>query len=83
MIAVPSSSGVALGISSVAETVSEKIGRTSNAQPGQIAGAAESRFADRMPATKVPCEQAMLVALVQVLPILPGISPILSLARSG
>jgi hypothetical protein len=57
-IAVASSFGVALGTGSFADAVSEKIGRLSSVQPGQIAGAADSRVADRMPATKVPCMQA-------------------------
>jgi hypothetical protein len=62
MIAAASSSGVALGVNWLAAGVSEKIGRTSKVQPGQIAGAAEVLFAQRIPATKVPCIHARLLA---------------------
>jgi len=43
--------------------VSLKIGRTSTVQSGQIAGAGEDRFADKMPAIKVPCWHATLFGL--------------------
>jgi hypothetical protein len=52
-------------------------------QPGQIAGAAELLFADKIPATKVPCMHARLLARAHVPPILPGISRTFSPARSG
>jgi hypothetical protein len=42
------------------EVLSEKIGRTSKVQPGQIAGATELLFAHKMLATNVPCVQATL-----------------------
>jgi hypothetical protein len=42
IIAAASSSGVALGINSFASVFSEKIGRTSKVQPGQIAGASKA-----------------------------------------
>src|ERR1039457_2275382 len=60
-IAPASSWGVALGISPLGEADSAKIGRTSRVQLGQIAGAVEFRLPDRMPATKVPCLQAVLL----------------------
>src|SRR5215468_9763967 len=78
-----SSSGVALGISSLAAFVSAKIGRVNRVQLGQIAGAIDPRLADRIPATKVPCRQAILLGWVHALFILPVISRIFSLARSG
>ncbi len=57
-----SSSGMALGISPFAAFVSAKMGRTSRVQLGQIAAATDPRFAERIPATKVPCKQAVLLA---------------------
>jgi hypothetical protein len=57
---------VAAGICPFPEAVSEKIGRTKKLEPGQIAGAAEPRFASSMPATNVPCLQAMLSLRAQV-----------------
>jgi len=62
MIAAASSWGVALGINSLSGVVSAKMGRTSKVQLGQIAGAAEVLLAHKMPATKVPCVQAALLA---------------------
>jgi hypothetical protein len=54
--------------------VSAKIGLTSKVQPGQIAGARESLFALKIPATNVPCMQAKLLVRVQAPLLLPGIS---------
>ena len=59
-MAAASFSGVALGSTSSAEVLSEKIGRTSKVQPGQIAGATELLFAHKMLATNVLCVQATL-----------------------
>ena len=56
-MAAARASGAALGMSSRPDGFSPKIGRTSSAQPGQIAGADAPRLAERMPATKVPCWQ--------------------------
>jgi hypothetical protein len=61
MIAAASSSDVVLGSGSFPDVVSGKIGRTSKVQPGQMAGAAEPRLASSIPATNVPCLQAMLL----------------------
>jgi hypothetical protein len=83
MIAAASSSGFALGINSLAAGVSEKIGRTSKVHPWQIAGAAELLFADKIPATKVLCMHAKLLARVHVPRSLPGISRTFSPVRSG
>jgi hypothetical protein len=63
--------------------LSGKIDRTSKVHPGQIAGAAEARRPQRMPATKVPCRHALLSTCSQTAPIFPGISRMLSPARSG
>jgi hypothetical protein len=46
-------------------------------------GGGEFLFADKIPATKVPCGQAVLLARVQVPPFLPRISRMCSPARSG
>ena len=81
-IASASSSGFALGISSP-EAVSAKTGRSQRLAPGQMAGAIEPRFAARIPATKVPCWQAALLAWTHVPQSLPGISRILASAKSG
>ena len=62
VMAVASSSGVALGICALAAGVSVKIGRTRRVQSGQMAGAEEPRLAQSMPATNVPCMQATLFA---------------------
>ena len=43
------------------EVVSVKMGRTKRVQFGQMAGAGEFRFADSIPATKVPCRHAVLL----------------------
>jgi hypothetical protein len=56
-IAVASSSGVALGKDSPTAAWA-KMGRIIRAQSGQMAGATEPRFADRIPATKVPWRRA-------------------------
>jgi hypothetical protein len=58
MIEAASSSGVATGIVPLEGSFSEKIVRTQNVQPGQMAGATDPRFAQRMPATNVPCMHA-------------------------
>jgi hypothetical protein len=58
MMASASSLGLALSVSALLGAVSRKISRTSRVQPGQIAGAVESRRADRIPATYVPCARA-------------------------
>jgi hypothetical protein len=83
IIAVASSSGVALGIRPFPDVVSAKMGRTSRTQLGQIAGATEPLFAHRIPATKVPCMQAALLVCVHLPPNPPGISRIFAPARSG
>lgn len=57
------------------------MGRTSNVHPGAMDGASEVRLALKIPATKVPCMQAMLFALAHVPPSRPGISRMLVLAR--
>ena len=77
-----SSSGVALGISPLADLVSAKMGYSSKGQSGQMAGAAEFLFAHNMPAIKVPWVQAMLSDRVQAMPDFPEISWIFSAARS-
>ena len=41
-----------------------KIGRNSNVHPGHIAGAEVPRLAQRIPAIKVPCLQAILLAFL-------------------
>ena len=51
-IASASSSVVAMGMFPLPELSSEKIGRTSKVQSGQIAGAMDPRLEDRIPATK-------------------------------
>ncbi|HMK23553.1 MAG TPA: hypothetical protein VK466_14550, partial [Terriglobales bacterium] len=58
-------------MSSLLAEVSGKIGRTSKVQFGQIAGAAEPRFPHNIPAMKVPCMHATLLALEQALACLP------------
>ncbi len=83
MIAAASSRGVALGICSLPAVVSAKIGRIRRVQLGQMAGAGDVRFADKMPATKVPCRQAVLLACVHVAPLFPEISRRSAPARSG
>ena len=65
------------------EVVSVKMGRILSVQLGQIAGAAEFRFADNIPAMKVPCRQAVLLARVHAAPLFPGISRSCSPARSA
>ena len=50
------------GICSLPVVFSAKMGRTRRVQSGQMAGAGEFRFADKMPATKVPCRHAVLLA---------------------
>ncbi len=65
------------------EVVSLNIGRIRRVQSGQIAGAEELRFADKIPATKVPCRQAALLARVHVAPLFPRISWNRSPVRSG
>ena len=62
LIAAASSRGVTLGICSLPENDSEKIGRTRSVQSGQIAGAEASRLADKMPVTNVPWRHAVLLA---------------------
>src|SRR5262245_35745866 len=57
--------------------LSEKIGRTSNVQSGQIAGALDPRLADRIPATKVPCAQAVLSGFAHIPFVAPDTSRIL------
>src|SRR5207237_7728060 len=79
----PSSPVLGLGNCLLADPVSAKIERTSKVQFGQIAGAGESLRAHKMPATKVPCIQAALLALVQVPRIFPVTSRIFWSARSG
>ena len=74
IIAAASSRGVALGMCSLPQVDSAKIGRISTVQPGQMAGAGELRFAARIPVTNVPCRQAMLSARVHPPPSVPGIS---------
>ena len=71
MIAAASSRGVALGMCSLPEVDSAKIGRISTVQSGQMAGAGELRFAARIPVTNVPCRQAMLSARVHPPPSVP------------
>ncbi|HEY7616943.1 MAG TPA: hypothetical protein VH744_09080, partial [Terriglobales bacterium] len=68
MIAAASSPGVAVGICSLPVTFSGKMGRTRSVQPGHIAGAAEFRVADKIPATNVPWRHAALLARVHVAP---------------
>lgn len=63
--------------------VSGKIDRTSKLQPGQIAGAGEPLFADSIPATNVPCLQAVLPGRAQVPADSPGTSRMFSAASSG
>jgi hypothetical protein len=43
---------------------SMKIGRTNKEQSGHIAGEPDPRLAQRIPATNVPCLQAMLLAFL-------------------
>lgn len=61
MIAAANSRGVVLGVCIVPPVDSVKTGRISKVQSGQMAGADEPRFAFKIPATKVPCKQAMLL----------------------
>src|SRR6266542_6618841 len=82
-IAPASSSGVALGICPFPEVVSEKMGRTSKVQLGQMAGAREFLLAHKMPATNVPCMQAALLAWAHAPESFPGTSRIFSLTRLG
>jgi hypothetical protein len=65
------SRGVARGMWSRSEVVSVKMGRIRSVQLGQIAGAVEFRFADNIPAIKVPCRNAVLLARVDVAPLFP------------
>jgi hypothetical protein len=81
-IAVANSNGVALGSGLSKVVLSEKIGRIKRIQPGQIAGAIESRFADKIPATKVPCRHATLLDCVHA-GLLPEMSRRFSRAKSG
>src|SRR5215208_7418206 len=83
LMAAASSSGLALGNAPFLEVVSPKMGRTSNVHSGQIAGAAEPLLAHKIPATKVPCKQAVLPACEQPVPMVPGTPPMPSLARLG
>ena len=77
-----SSSGVALGMSPLAEFVSAKMGCTSRVQFGQIAGAGDPFLAHKMPATKVPCMQAKLSPWMHVPEVLSEMSRIFSAIRS-
>ena len=61
---------------------SPKIGRTSNVQSGAIPGAPLFLFACRIPATSVPCVQALPPVRAQLPGRLPGISRMFELGRS-
>src|SRR5215472_3851751 len=82
-IADERSCGVALGICPIAMLRSGKMGWTKSVQSGQMAGADESLFADRMPATNVPCLHETLLATEHEAPCVPGSSRILDLVKSG
>jgi hypothetical protein len=82
-IAAARSSGVAFGICVLPDAVSAKIGYATKVQLGQMAGAAEPRLAHKIPATKVPCRQAVLLLWVQLPLILPGTSRMVSPVRSA
>jgi len=60
-----------------------KNGAKEERQLGQMAGAGGLRFAERIPATKVPCRHAVLLAGAHAVLLLPGISRRCSPARSG
>ena len=62
---------------------SPKIGCTSNVQSGAIPGAPLPLFACRIPATSVPCVQALPPVRAQLPGRLPGISRMFELGRSG
>src|SRR5439155_25025445 len=68
-VAAATSSTDAVGTWPRAERASRKIGRISNVQSGQIAGAPESRAPTSAPATSVPCLHASLLALLHALAI--------------
>src|SRR5262249_705191 len=57
------------------------MGRTNKVQSGQIAGATELRLAHKIPATKVPCAHAVLLARAHPPPLFPPIPPICSLPK--
>jgi hypothetical protein len=61
MIAAANSSAVALGITPYV-VASRKIGRVRSVHWGQIAAAGAPLRAHRIPATNVPCMQALLSA---------------------
>ncbi len=82
-MASASSSGAALGICPLPFVPSAKIGRRIRVQPGQIAGAEDSRRATSIPATKVPCVQAMLSKREQEPRTSAGTSLMLDCERSG
>jgi hypothetical protein len=83
VIAIASSSGVVLGNSLLPGEPSAKIGRTKMAQLGQIAGADEFLTEHKMPATKVPCTQAVLVGSTQEARNFPGKERMFAVDRSG
>ncbi len=82
-IAAASSKGVALGICSRPKVVWPKMRRIRRVQPGQMAGAGLPRFADRIPAIKVPCTQAVLSGCVQAAPLGPPTCWRCPAAKSG
>src|SRR5215831_15569907 len=81
-IASASALGDAPIISPLGDAVSLKMGRTNSVQSGQIAGALEPRFADRIPAMKVPCLQEKLSIRSQEAEGLVGISRMFARASS-